>query len=67
MKKYHDQRIEKREFAIGDLVLPFKSRLPLYLVKLKYKWNGPFLISKVFQHGAVEQENKEGAKFTIIG
>ena len=35
--------------------------------KLKSKWTGPFLISKVFLHGAVELENKEGARFTING
>ena len=28
---------------------------------------GPFLITKVFPHGAVELENKEGAKFTVNG
>ena len=37
MKNYHDQRIEKREFAIGDLVLLFNSRLHLFLGKLKSK------------------------------
>ena len=35
--------------------------------KLKSKWAGPFLITKVYQHGAVEFENKEGAKFTFNG
>ena len=28
---------------------------------------GPFLITKVFRHGATELCNKEGAKFTING
>ena len=27
MKKYHDQKIEKREFMVGDLLLLFNSRL----------------------------------------
>ena len=39
----------------------------MFLGKLKSKWTGPFLISKVFLHGAVELENKEGARFTING
>ena len=27
MKKYHEQKIEKRDFVVGDLVLLFNSRL----------------------------------------
>nr|XP_019069461.1 uncharacterized protein LOC109120263 [Solanum lycopersicum] len=67
MKKYHDQKIEKREFAIGDLLLLFNSRLRLLPGKLKFKWTGPFLITKVYPHGAVELQNKEGARFTLNG
>ena len=39
----------------------------MFSVKLKSKWPGPFLITKVFSHGAVELENKKGAKFTVNG
>ncbi|XP_015084189.1 uncharacterized protein LOC107027570 [Solanum pennellii] len=62
MKRYHDQRIEKRAFAVCDVVLLFNSRLCLFSSKLKSKWTGPFLITKVFPHGAVELENKEVKK-----
>ena len=48
MKKYNDQRIENREFAVGDLVLLLISRLCLFSGKHKYKWTGIFLIIKVF-------------------
>ena len=65
MKKNHDQMIEKREFAVEDLVLLFNSWLYLFLGKLKSKWTGPFLITKVFPHGAVDLENKVSAKFTF--
>ncbi|XP_055802156.1 uncharacterized protein LOC129871275 [Solanum dulcamara] len=41
MKKYHDQKIEKRIFALGDLVLLFNSRMGLFPSKLKSKWLGP--------------------------
>ena len=34
MKKYHDQKIEKRDFVVGNLVLLFDSRLLLFLGKL---------------------------------
>ncbi|KAK4716589.1 hypothetical protein R3W88_014927 [Solanum pinnatisectum] len=67
MKKYHDQKIEKREFAIGDLVLLFNSRLHLFPGKLKSKWTEPFIVTQVFSHGVVELENKEGTRFKING
>ena len=47
MKKYNDQKIEKRKFVVGDLVLLFNSRLCFFPGKLKSKWIGPFLITKV--------------------
>ncbi|XP_055814605.1 uncharacterized protein LOC129884312 [Solanum dulcamara] len=37
MKKYHDQNIEKRVFALEDLVLLFNSSLHLFPGKLKSK------------------------------
>ena len=67
MKKYHDQKIEKRKFVVGDLVLLFNSSLHLFSGKLKSKCTGPLFITKVFPHGAVELENKEHARFTVNG
>ena len=45
---------------VGDLVLLDSSRLRWLLGKLKSKWNGPYLITQLFPHGAVELETKEG-------
>src|ERR1044072_5639245 len=56
-KKWHDLKILKREFAPGELVLLYNSRLRLFPGKLKSRWSGPYKIKKVFQHGAVEIEN----------
>ena len=67
MKRYHDQRIEKREFVVGDLVLLFNSRLRLFPGKLKSKWTGPFLLTKVLSQGAVELENRDGTRFVVNG
>ncbi|XP_015078337.1 uncharacterized protein LOC107022161 [Solanum pennellii] len=33
--------------------------------KLKSKWNGPFFLTKVLPHGAVELENSEGTWFMV--
>ena len=52
---------------VGDLVLLFNSRLRLFPVKLKSKWNGPYLITQLFPHGAVEFENKEGLRLNVNG
>ena len=35
--------------------------------KIKSKWTGPFLITKVLSHKAVNFENKEGGKFRVNG
>ena len=45
MKKYHDQKIEKRDFMVGESVLLFNSRLHFFPGKLKSKWTGPYLIT----------------------
>ena len=67
MTKYHDLKIEKREFMVGDLVLLFNSRLRLFPGKLKSKWTGPYLVTQLFPHGAVELETKEGVRFKVNG
>ena len=67
MKKYHDNKIEKREFMVGDLVLLFNSRLHLLPGKLKSKWTGPYLVTQLFPYGAVELETKEGVRFKVNG
>ena len=67
MKKYHDIKIEKQEFMVGDLVLLYNSSLRLFPSKLKSKWTGPYLVTQLFPHGAVELENKEGVRFKVNG
>ena len=67
MKKYHDQKIEKSDFMVGDLVLLFNSRLRLFSGKLKSTWTGPYLVTQLFPHGAVELETKEGVRFKMNG
>ncbi|XP_055822017.1 uncharacterized protein LOC129890499 [Solanum dulcamara] len=67
MELYHDRHIEKWEFCPGDLVLFFNSRLRLFLGKLKSKCSGPFTISRVFPHGAIEIEAHDRHKFKVNG
>ena len=67
MKKYHDLKIEKREFMVRDLMLLYNSRLCLFPGKFKSKWTGPYLNTQLFPHGAVELETKEGVRFKVNG
>ncbi len=48
---------------VWDLVLLFNSRLRLFPGKLKSKWTGPYLVTQLFPHGAVELKTKEGVWF----
>ncbi|XP_058764184.1 uncharacterized protein LOC131637603 [Vicia villosa] len=68
IKKWHDQRIEKKEFWEGQFVLLFNSRLKLFPGKLKSRWSGSFVVTKVFPHGAVEVKNpSNGDIFKVNG
>ncbi|XP_049399734.1 uncharacterized protein LOC125863769 [Solanum stenotomum] len=67
MKKWHDSRILKKEFRVGDWVLLCNSRLRLFLGKLKSKWSGPFRVTRVFTNGSIEVEGKEGPAFKVNG
>ena len=67
MKKYHDQRIVRRHFQKGDMVLLFNSRFKLFPGKLKSKWSGPFKVTRVYSFGVVELENNEGVIFKVNG
>ncbi|XP_056697873.1 uncharacterized protein [Spinacia oleracea] len=66
-KKFHDKMIQKREFNIGDKVLLYNSRLRLFPGKLKSRWSGPFTITEVKEHGAIEVGSENGTKFKVNG
>ena len=66
-KKWHDQRILRREFKAGDQVLLFNSRLRLFLGKLKSKWSGPFTVASSTQFGAVTLRNRNHEEFKVNG
>src|SRR4051812_49750930 len=62
VKKWHDKRILKREFNVGDKVLLFRSRFRFSPGKLLSRWEGPFHIKKVYWSGAIKINNFEGTK-----
>ena len=66
-KKWHDQRILRREFTAGDQVLLFNSRLRLFPGKLKSKWSGPFTVVSSTPFGAVTLRTSNHEEFKVNG
>ena len=66
-KIWHDKHLLKKEFHEGDLVLLYNSRLRLFPGKLKSRWSGPFIVIKVYPHGAADITNEKGVIFKVNG
>nr|GEW17428.1 reverse transcriptase domain-containing protein [Tanacetum cinerariifolium] len=54
-------------YKVGDWVLLFNSRLNIFSRKLKTRWSGPFIITKVFPYGTVELSQPDGLNFNVNG
>src|SRR3954466_7171393 len=54
VKRWHDRRILKREFHVGEKVLLYKSHLRFFSGKLLSKWEGPYVIVEVYRSGAIK-------------
>ena len=66
-KKWHDQKIMRREFKVGEQVLLYNSRLKLFLGKLKSRWSGPYTVVTSTSSGAVTLKAKFGSEFKVNG
>ncbi|XP_025652567.1 uncharacterized protein [Arachis hypogaea] len=67
-KKWHDQRLAPRNFAKGQIVLLYNSRLKFFPGKLKSRWSWPLTITKVSPYGHVEiMDEKAQRTFTVNG
>ena len=66
-KKWHDQRILRREFKAGDQVLLFNYRLRLFPGKLKSKWSGPYTIVSSTKFRAVTLRTSNHEEFKVNG
>jgi hypothetical protein len=54
VKQWHDRRIFKREFHVGEKVLLYKSHVRFFAGKLLLKWEGHFIIEEVYRSGAIK-------------
>ena len=64
-KKWHDQRILRREFKIGESVLLYNSRLRLFPRKLKSRWSGPYTVIEVTTFVVVTLKSNAKNEFKI--
>ena len=65
-KAIHDQKISRKLFEVGNKVLLFHSKLKLFPGKLRSRWIGPFVITKIFPFGAVEIQSLKTEKTFIV-
>src|SRR3954465_2164398 len=54
VKRWHDRRILKREFHVGEKILLYRSRLRYLAGKLLSKWERPFIIEEVYHSSAIK-------------
>lgn len=66
-KKWHDKRIQQREFHVGEKVLIYNSRLRLFPGKLRSRWYGPYTVTQVFPYGVLEVSHEDGTTFKVNG
>ena len=65
-KMYHDRHLSRKNFKIGDKVLLYNTKLHLFPGKLRSRWLGPFIVTKVFENGAIAIESLATSKiFTV--
>ncbi|XP_016178234.1 uncharacterized protein LOC107620615 [Arachis ipaensis] len=66
MKRWHDKRIVKKVFEPSQKVLLFNYRLRLFPRKLKSRWFGPFLVTKVSPYGHVEVMEEDSKRTLTV-
>nr|GEZ35790.1 reverse transcriptase domain-containing protein [Tanacetum cinerariifolium] len=64
-KKLHDAKIKNRIFNVGDQRLLFISRLKILSGKLRSRWSGPFIISKIYPYGTAKLVHSDGFNFKV--
>ena len=64
-KKWHDQKIMRREFKAGELVLLYNSKLKLFPRKLKSRWSGPYIVVASTPFGVVTLKNDYENEFKV--
>ena len=66
-KRWHDQKIMRREFKVGEQVLLYNSKLKLFPGKLKSRWSGLYTIVASTPFGAMTLKTDSGSEFKVNG
>ena len=66
VKRWHDRRIQKQEFKVGEQVLLYNSHLRFFAGKLLSKWEGPYIIEEVYRSGAIKINNSKGTNPRVV-
>ena len=66
-KRWHDQKIMRREFKAGEQVLLYNSRLKLFLGKFKSRWSSPYTVVINTPFGAVTLKYESRNEFKVNG
>ena len=64
-KRWHDQKILRREFKGGEQVLLYNSKLKLFPGKLKSRWSGPYTVVASTPFGAVTLKTESRGEFKV--
>uniref|UniRef100_A0A2N9I0L7 Integrase catalytic domain-containing protein n=1 Tax=Fagus sylvatica TaxID=28930 RepID=A0A2N9I0L7_FAGSY len=68
MKIFHDKRILRKTFEVNQKVYLYDSRLHKHPGKLRSRWDGPYVVKRVFENGAIEVEDpRDGRIFKVNG
>ena len=68
VKIWHDRKIKKREFKIGERVLLYNPRFKFSVGKLVSKWQGPLVIQDIYPSGAIRlQGDMKGKPHVVNG
>jgi hypothetical protein len=68
VKQWHDKRILKREFHVGEKLLLYRSHLRFFAGKLLSKWEGPYVVVEVYRSGAIKIASlKDDSKQVVNG
>ena len=66
-KKWHDQKILRKYFRVGELVLLKNSRPKLFSRKLKSRWSGPYTVVAITPFRAVTLKTNSRDEFKVNG
>ena len=66
-KKWHDQRILRKEFKAREQVILYNSRLKSFPRKLKSRWSGPYTIVASTPFRAVTLKTYSICEFKVNG